>query len=122
MAKPVFLHIGMPKTGTSSIQQYLRNNRSVLKRHGFIVPITLGRLNHENVALYALDDKSKATVRQRHELLSVPAIKEFRRKLLADFSEETAEWTGSEAIVITGEHMSMLCELDEFDRLRQLLG
>lgn len=122
MAKPVFLHIGMPKTGTSSIQQYLRNNRVALRGHDFIVPTTLGHLNHENVSLFALADRSRSTVRRRHGLMSVEAVHAFRNALMVDWTNELAKWSPHEAVVVTGEHMSLLQEPDEFVRLKQFLG
>lgn len=34
----VCIHIGAPKTGSSAIQYFLRNNRSKLKKHGYFYP------------------------------------------------------------------------------------
>lgn len=36
--KTLYLHIGMPKTATSSIQRFLQINRKALKKHGFCYP------------------------------------------------------------------------------------
>lgn len=36
--KTLYLHIGMPKTGTTSIQNFLCQNRSVLEKNGFCYP------------------------------------------------------------------------------------
>lgn len=36
--KTLYLHIGMPKTGTSSIQKFLLNNLPVLEAHGYFFP------------------------------------------------------------------------------------
>lgn len=35
----LYLHIGMPKTGTSYIQKFLKENRNVLKEKGYVFPI-----------------------------------------------------------------------------------
>lgn len=35
----LYLHIGMPKTGTSYIQKFLKENRSALKKNGYVFPI-----------------------------------------------------------------------------------
>src|SRR4051812_36051133 len=122
MIRPIFLHIGLPKTGTSSIQQYLHNNRAPMRRQGFVVPTTLGRLNHEHVALYALADRDKSTVRRRHGLLSVEAVRTFREGLRSELAEEAATWSSDDAVVVSGEHMSMLQEPEEFDRLKELIA
>lgn len=34
----VYLHIGLPKTGTTSIQNFLTDNEDILKQHGIIFP------------------------------------------------------------------------------------
>lgn len=38
MAKTLFLHIGIQKTGTTTIQAFLSRNRSLLEQHGFVYP------------------------------------------------------------------------------------
>ena len=35
----LYLHIGMPKTGTSYIQKFLKENRNVLRTKGYVFPI-----------------------------------------------------------------------------------
>jgi hypothetical protein len=37
-AGPVFLHIGLPKTGTTFLQRVLRRNRELLRSHGVLYP------------------------------------------------------------------------------------
>jgi hypothetical protein len=38
MGKAVYLHIGMPKTGTSSLQLFCEKNREILKEKGYCYP------------------------------------------------------------------------------------
>ena len=40
MAKRVFLHVGAPKTGTTSLQTLLWANQDVLRRQGLLLPLT----------------------------------------------------------------------------------
>lgn len=40
MAKTLYLHIGLPKTGTSSIQQFFELNRTLLQDNGYLYPQT----------------------------------------------------------------------------------
>ena len=39
----LYLHIGTPKTGTTSIQGFLRSNREVLRTNGILCPLTFGK-------------------------------------------------------------------------------
>ncbi|ECK1948373.1 hypothetical protein FQV93_06695, partial [Campylobacter lari] len=40
-----YVHIGTPKTGTTSIQKFLNDNREALKQIGYYYPVTLSE-NH----------------------------------------------------------------------------
>lgn len=50
----LFLHIGFPKTGTTSIQTYLFDNRTSLEEKGIIYPTPIGgrEAHHINALLY----------------------------------------------------------------------
>jgi hypothetical protein len=50
----VFVHIGLPKTGTTSIQALLAENRDVLLDRGILYPRSLGRLKSGAVAPYVV--------------------------------------------------------------------
>lgn len=49
MSKRVVFHVGLPKTGTTTIQQYLRDQENRLRSHGFVYP---GRREHEALGAY----------------------------------------------------------------------
>jgi len=36
--KTIYLHVGMSKTGTSALQSFLRDNRSILEQKGYVYP------------------------------------------------------------------------------------
>jgi hypothetical protein len=38
MTKTIYLHVGLPKTGTTTIQQYLRDNEAALRSVGYLYP------------------------------------------------------------------------------------
>ena len=48
--KTIYLHIGTPKTGTSSLQSFLHVNRNELYQQGYLVPKCLGFPNHISLA------------------------------------------------------------------------
>ncbi len=49
------LHIGVTKTGTSSIQAWLAGRREALAARGIHLPVSVGRQNHARLADIALD-------------------------------------------------------------------
>jgi hypothetical protein len=46
--KTLYLHIGCPKTATSSIQKFLKGNREALKKYGYCFPASPYRYSHIN--------------------------------------------------------------------------
>lgn len=121
MHKPIFLHIGTHKTGTSSIQHYLSKNAPALRRRGIVVPAAAGSVNHYNVPLFALSDEDLSPLRFNHSLVTPEAVVDFRNALLASIKAEAATWTEQEAIVLSSEHLMSLRDPGEFDRLKALL-
>ena len=49
--KTLYLHIGLPKTGTTSIQNYLFENREALMQRGVCYPKPLASVGHHAEAL-----------------------------------------------------------------------
>ena len=45
--KKIFIHIGLPKTGTSAIQNYLYNERTELKNYGILYPESITSFNFD---------------------------------------------------------------------------
>lgn len=46
-----YVHIGLPKTGTTSIQEFLFANHAQLKQQGYLYPVSLGGHNHNVLGL-----------------------------------------------------------------------
>jgi hypothetical protein len=84
------LHVGMGKTGTSSIQFFLRDNREALARAGVLFPRSPGGARHGKVSLFAKSDEDLETspewARQKQQ---DPARfrRVFRRRLLGEVNE-----------------------------------
>ena len=74
------LHIGVTKTGTSSIQSWLAANRAPLAAAGIHVPETLGRQNHERLAHIA--DGSAPPAMARRFAAEMAALPETARTLV----------------------------------------
>ena len=56
MRRPLLFHIGLPKTGTTSIQLFLAENREALQALGIYYPHTPGRVSHGLLAASVVTD------------------------------------------------------------------
>ncbi|HFP7527970.1 TPA: hypothetical protein ACHDWQ_000795 [Campylobacter jejuni] len=50
-----YLHIGTPKTGTTTIQEFLFLNKNLFKKKDFFVPYSLGEKNHTKLSLASMN-------------------------------------------------------------------
>jgi len=95
------LHIGADKTGTTSLQQLLRHNRSVLASRGLLYPRTPGRVRHVGLGLYARPDRALLTsrdwLRGDH-----PAPAVFRRRLRRRLLREI-DRSGASSVILSDE-------------------
>jgi hypothetical protein len=100
------LHIGCDKTGTTSIQQFLRRNRAALRDQGCLYPRTPGQVRHSDLGLYARSDDRLVGSRlwQRTERASPD---QFRRRLRRRLLRETAA-SGASTVVLSDEALYKL--------------
>lgn len=117
----LYLHIGTGKTGTTTIQTFLETNREVLRGKGLVVPSSLGRQNHRNLAAYALDDELIDNSRRAKRLTTPERISAFRERLEKDLAAEAATWPSDATIVMTSEQLTRLRRPGEVERLKSLL-
>lgn len=117
-AKRCVLHIGLEKTGSTAIQNYLSKNRDLLYRKGFLYPEQPGRSNHTALTAFCLNSDKVDDVRVVHGISSsedVPQFREkFRRKFLSELKANTAH-----TVILSNEHLSSrLKEEREILRMR----
>jgi hypothetical protein len=85
----VVLHIGSGKTGTTSVQGFLRRNRTSLAELGLLFPRTPGQGRHIALGLFAKPDvELDKMIAWRH--LGHPSPAEFRQEFRQRLSEEIA--------------------------------
>jgi hypothetical protein len=121
MLERVFLHIGVPKTGTKTLQLAMALNRDLLRRHGFVYPDLPGP-RHLGFALYAAEPEAVSQMRARLGLAD--------RERLAAFVDEfpsrlaTALMVpGVHTAILSNEHCSShLSSVAEIARLHRLLS
>lgn len=122
------VHIGTTKTGSTSIQAFLRTNRAAFAERGICIPASLGVQDHRRAAISALEAGQARDLMQRQGIKGEAALAEFRDKTRAAFRRELRR--GVQEVVITSEHLQSRCNRPEnvarfaelfaegFDRLR----
>ncbi len=118
----VTLHIGAEKTGTTTIQRFLKNNAARLREKGVLVPscgYLLDSVSHDKLPIYGRRDDRPDDLRLR---LGGEPIGRFRAAFSRDLLGECrASHCGS--LVLSSEHCSSrLLFADEIERLRDLLA
>ncbi|MFS2319212.1 hypothetical protein RMQ97_14845 [Maricaulis sp. D1M11] len=120
--KSIVLHIGFPKTGTTSIQAGLAGSRLSLAESGFFYPQVIGERNHFALEAYAAkygDKHSTHTVLGIFSDEDLNAFKEdIRERLLAEVSEDGKNCN---TVLLSNEGLAGLSSDAEFSRLKELL-
>jgi hypothetical protein len=127
--KECVLHIGTEKTGSTTLQAFLCENRRLFFDRGFFVPKSLSPYatlaNHERLTTYALrDDKLNDDLRVAAGIKSIDQIHEHRKDVLERLNGELASETVSEdsILLLSNEHChSRLTEPSEVALLGQFL-
>src|SRR5256885_16234541 len=101
----IILHIGIEKTGTSSIRQFFRQNREALRRHSVLYSEVAGAENHMALAAAAQHDQKRDDLRTLYQIGTPQQVHEFRRNFAEDLAQE-AEQSGCSTMVLSGEHCS----------------
>ncbi|MEO8927082.1 MAG: hypothetical protein ABI306_07945 [Caulobacteraceae bacterium] len=115
------LHIGVEKTGSTSVQATLSKNRQKLRAHGVLYPEALGEKNH--VKAYAFASESGVDELKSPWGLDNPAaIARFRNQLTAQLTQEVRA-ARPKVFCVSNEHCSSrLLARSEIERLADLLG
>jgi hypothetical protein len=100
----LYLHIGTEKTGTTSLQEFLRLNRGRLRARGVQYPKLPGPGNQIALSTAALEDVQRS-VAHIFDLLSLADIAAFREQVSTTLSEA---FTGSTSriAILSNEHCS----------------
>lgn len=106
-SRRVDLHIGLEKTGTTTVQHTLAASGEVLAQHGVLYPTTLGlgHVNHTSLAIVGRDDDVVDDLRIRAGCRTPAEVVAFRDETRAALAAEVAAHPGAR-VVLSNEHCS----------------
>ncbi len=119
MKKNVFLHIGMGKAGSTTIQTFLLDNRDILAERGFFLPATPGLPHHFRIAAYATVGGNGYRLLHRVEVFNETQADEFGDKFFRDFNKEIAN-TALPNVILSSEFCFSL-QKNEIQKIASLL-
>ena len=121
----LFLHIGTPKTGTTTLQRWFAGQRAALLAQGVWYPETPGAENHRRMTTYARDTARGDDSFAKAGIRGPEDHARFRARFEADLDAEAARAraAGARAALISNEHLwSRINTAPEIARLRDLLA
>ena len=114
--KRVFLHLGMTKAGSSSIQSALRNNTAILEKNGFKYPVELGRF-HLKFFKHVFSPHPVNPIGSGRLGKPVSNITKKRNKALNKILR-IINTTDCEILVLSGEYIYELCSDPMIENLK----
>jgi len=116
------LHIGTTKTGSSSIQSFLSQNRETLQSQKILYPHTLGEVSHTVIPALIAGRYARTNQQALHGVASQSDYLHFGENRRNSLALETEEMS-AEHVVISSEHMQSRCNTGKrFAALKRLLA
>lgn len=119
-----YLHIGGEKTGSTTIQKFLADNRAAFKKNGYFIPRAPGELSHVRLAVYAQQDFANAAFLTGVGITDASKLNARQEKIAARLKAEIeAVKAPMHALVLSSEHcQSEVVTEASVRRLADLLG
>lgn len=120
MKSIAYIHIGLEKTGTTTLQEFFFLNRDNLAKAGIHFMSSPGTKNHTDLAVYAYDKTLGDLIIQKN--LQTPEARDaFRESFLVRFKSEIQQAkTKDSHLLVSCEHLSS--RVFSKDEIRKLLG
>lgn len=117
------VHIGTEKTGTTSIQKYLFQNRKKLRKAGFHFLQSAGSTNNRALPAYFVAESRFDDFYRDEGITTIEAKAEFRNQFLQKFEHEIGTLPKNiHTVVISSEHFhSRLRTPEEVDKVHEFL-
>ena len=88
---PLVLHIGMEKTGSKSIQNWMSEKRDELVNEGWWVPRKLGQINHRLISYLGFSNKKRDDGTERRGIYTRRQMRHFKKGIIEKIKEEIAD-------------------------------
>jgi hypothetical protein len=119
--KTVYLHIGIEKTGTTTIQNFLHLNRGNLTKFGFAYTKSTGIKNNRKLVVAAYDLDTRDEFARIHNIHTEKQLHDYQKSVICDLKQEI-ESLSQDKIIFSSEHFqSRLKKKSELYRLKQIL-
>jgi len=117
------VHIGTEKTGTTSIQRYLYQNRAMLKGAGFHFLQCAGKKNNQALPAYCLDENRRDDYFRDRGIQTLEQRQEFKRQFVKSFDSEIRGLPQHvTTVIMSSEHFHSRIRTEaELDNLSKLL-
>lgn len=101
-----YIHIGTEKTGTTTIQEFLSQNRKELLNSNYLFPETPGKKNHTDLSLLTYDTKLGDLTLRKGIKSDIELIR-FKKKFKKRFIDEISPYANlGYNIIVSNEHLS----------------
>lgn len=122
--KTIHLHIGIAKTGSTSIQEFLHNNRKQLAEKGYFFPIspTGFVLSHFRLQVYAQDTNRISTHKRIYGLYNESQVLAFNANTRNTFLKEVQSSPLNQLIISCESFTEFLVYPHELTKLKDLLS
>lgn len=114
------VHIGTEKTGTTSIQNFLYQNRKKLRKAGFHFLQCAGEKNNRALPAYCLNDNRPDDFYRDLGIVTIDERIHYKQKFIEEFEKELAGLPKHiKAVVISSEHFhSRIRTFEEMDNVQ----
>jgi hypothetical protein len=117
----IVLHIGLEKTGTTSIQAHCHRHAETLRAQGILYPAWLGYRNHADLVIAAAAYGSTVDMRTRAGVGSERELAAFRTAALGRLRQQVSKARPA-CLLLSDEHFSSRCGDAEVRRLKEMLA
>jgi hypothetical protein len=116
----ICLHIGVAKTGTTSIQAYCAHHARALRAHGTLYPAGSSRRNHSDVAI-AIASPADTSDLRAHAGVGETGVPAFGAHVFETLKAQIRR-VRPEVVLLSSEHLSSRLDDAGLERLRARLG